>query len=311
MAYSIDTGKSYAGRISSLGEVDAYNTTFIKGLTYSVSVNGAASGGGTLADPNLGLYNLSGTRLLFNDDVAPGTNRDAQLVFTVSSTGVYQLRAGEMGNNATGTYTLDVSAGLASRFNDSVTGTSAADAINGLGGNDYLNGAGGNDQLIGGGGADSLLGAAGNDRLFGNDGNDLLRGGNGADMLMGGTGADRLMGGVGADVFVFTATNQSNSANGIDRVVSGDDAAAIQGIGVAGGDVIDLSGIDANVNRSGNQAFVWDSSRAAGTIALYEENGNTVLRGHTNGDGIADFTLIIQDGAVTAQRYITGDEFIL
>ena len=132
MAYDgrIETGTSRTGVISYNGEYDSFNTTFIAGLTYSVAAKGASSGSGSLADPNIALYS-GNTRLLFNDDVnppndsTPGTNRDGQLTFTIGAggTGVYSLVVGEQGNNATGSYTLTVSAGYASNAADSVTGT--------------------------------------------------------------------------------------------------------------------------------------------------------------------------------------------
>ena len=39
-------------------------------------------------------------------------------------------------------------------------------------------------------------------------------------------------------------------------------------------------------------------------------NGNTVVTGHVNNDGVADFTLIIADGGITASQY-TNNEFLL
>ena len=93
-------------------------------------------------------------------------------------------------------------------------------------------------------------------------------------------------------------------------IAAGDGATAFQGIGVRGGDVIDLSGIDANVNYAGNQTFGFSTSRAAGTVYLSESNGNTVMYGHVNNDRVADFQLVIQDGSVRAYDY-RADEFVL
>ena len=93
-------------------------------------------------------------------------------------------------------------------------------------------------------------------------------------------------------------------------IAGADGAIAFEGVGVTGGDVLDLRGIDANLTLAGDQAFVWSASRAAGTIALSEVNGNTVINGHVNNDGVADFTLVIADGAITANQY-SGDEFLL
>ena len=155
-----------------------------------------------------------------------------------------------------------------------------------------------------------LLGGDIADILYGQNGADVLRGQNGADVLVSGWGADDLYGGTGADRFVFNSHLDSTQTHGVDVIAAGDGALAFEGVGVAGGDVIDLRGIDANLNLAGNQAFTWNASRAAGTISLSDVNGNTVVTGHVNNDGVADFTLIIADGGITASQY-TNNEFLL
>lgn len=318
MAYNglIGTGTSRTGSISYNGDYDTFNTTFIAGLTYSVAAKGASSGSGSLVDPNIALYQGSYTTgekpLLFDDDIVDGVNRDGQITFKIAAggTGTYALGVGEQGGNAIGSYTLTVSAGYASNANDSVTGTSANDAIHGMAGDDVIYGLGGNDNLIGGAGNDTLLGGDLGDVLQGQAGADALRGQAGNDILFGGLGADNLYGGTGADTFRFLSHAESNNTNGVDVIAGADGAIAFEGVGVTGGDVLDLRGIDANLTLAGDQAFVWSASRAAGTIALSEVNGNTVINGHVNNDGVADFTLVIADGAITANQY-SADEFLL
>ena len=217
---------------------------------------------------------------------------------------------GETGNNATGSYTLTVSAGYATNGNDRVTGTAYADAIHGMNGNDVIDGGGGADRLMGGAGGDTLLGGASADLLFGMSGPDVLRGQAGNDALLSGEGADQLIGGIGADRFVFNSHTDSNSYYGRDIIVGGDGAIAFEGVGVRGGDVIDLRGMDANLNLAGNQAFTWSASGAAGTLSLSEQNGNTYVNGHVNNDGVIDFQLIIADGAIRATQY-GPDDFLL
>ena len=309
--YRLNTGASQQRAIDHLGDRDTFQTTFIGGLTYSVKVSGAYSGGGTLRDPNITLTDTAGNALRYNDDIVQGVDRDAQITFQIAPRGggLYNLIVGETGNNATGSYTITLSAGYATNNADRVTGTAQADGINGMAGNDVIRGAGGADRLFGGDGNDQLLGGMGGDRLFGDAGNDTLRGGSGNDVLTGGTGADRLIGGAGADVFDFNSVAESRPG-AYDIIQSGDGASAFQGVGQRGGDVIDLSGIDANDGLAGNQAFVWSNNRGAGTLYLSESGGNTIVYGHTNGDGVADFMLVIADGTITAQQY-TGDEFIL
>ena len=61
----------------------------------------------------------------------------------------------------------------------------------------------------------------------------------------------------------------------------------------AAGDRIDLSAIDANPLKAGNEAFTWASgnlfSRHAGELLLTEQGGNSTLSADLNGDGAADF----------------------
>ena len=310
MGYSgrLGTGFTTTGTISPQGEADLFTTTYVSGLTYSVRVSGLDGGGGTLGDPSLQLRNAYGKQLLFNDDIS-ASNYDAQLTFRIGYTGNFQLVVRESGNNATGSYTITNSLGYASNGNDSVTGSGAGDGIAGMAGYDWINGANGNDRLFGGLGNDTLIGAQGYDLLSGEVGNDFLRNGIGNDTLIGGGGADLLIGGQGADRFQFRAPG--DSAPGFaDRIVAGDGAYAFEGIGVQGGDVLDLSLIDANVNFGGNQAFRWDDDRAAGTAYLSNVNGETVFYGHVNNDGQADIVIRIADGGFTAQQY-AGFDFIL
>lgn len=313
MAYlgRIETGTTKTGAISPVGDFDTYNTTFIAGLTYSAAAKGASSHSGSLVDPNIALYDLDGNRLVSNDD-ANGSTRDAQITFTIGAggTATYTLGVGEQGDNATGSYTLTLSAGYASNNADTVTGTSANDAIHGMAGNDLLNGMGGNDNLIGGEGNDTLLGGDLGDVLQGQAGNDMLRGQAGNDILYGALGQDTLAGGTGADTFRFLSNSESNSRFGVDIIVAGDGGAAFDGVGVRGGDVIDVHGIDANLTVAGNQDFVFSASKAAGTCSLSEVNGETVFSAHMNNDGIADLTIRIADGAISAYSY-TADEFLL
>lgn len=312
MSYSgrIETGTARAGSIGA-GDVNTYQTTLIGGLTYSVTLQGRSSGVGTLADPWLGLYDTAGNELRRNDDIST-SNYDSQLTFTMgaNATGIYTLAAAESGNDAAGSYRLTVSQGYASKAADSVVGSAWNDAINGMTGNDTLYGMGGNDNLLGAAGNDVLIGGDKGDVLNGGAGNDVLRGQEGPDVLFGGLGADALYGGTGADRFVFLSHSESNPIHGIDLIAGADGAIAFEGVGVAGGDVLDLSGIDANVTLAGNQAFLFSSSGAAGTCYLTERNGETLVCGHVNKDGILDFQVRIADGAITASQYAAND-FIL
>ncbi|WP_282059166.1 calcium-binding protein [Roseobacter litoralis] len=220
--------------------------------------------------------------------------------------------------------------------NDILQGDSGADELRGGGGDDLLNGGTGNDTLFGGANEDTLLGGSGddflqgnqqddelfgqsgNDRLFGGDGFDFLNGGigddrlegnNGRDTLVGGTGADILIGGALGDTFVFSSVADSNLA-------SRDTIVGIDGIGVANGDIIDVSAIDADTTVGGNQAFTFlglqttASALSFGAGALWVENagGPTLLFGNIDNDATIEFAVQINDGAgVSAADYTFGD----
>ena len=175
---------------------------------------------------------------------------------------------------------------------DSLSGGRADDIIQGLAGNDSLKGNAGQDSIDGGDGDDLLYGLAGDDSLFGGagadkltagDGRDALEGGLGNDQLIGGASSDLMIGGAGADLFVYTALT--------DSLVT--DMDLITDFAAGSGDRISLVGIDANLNASGNQAFVFASAftGVAGQLVrgFSADTGRTTVSGDVNGDGVADF----------------------
>jgi serralysin len=189
---------------------------------------------------------------------------------------------------------------------DRLTGNSLNNKISGSFGNDYLDGGSGSDLLEGDSGADALYGRSGDDDMFGGSGNDYLSGstgrddlfgGSGDDDLQGGLGVDRLLGGSGVDYFVYDSIDDSNDFDGVDFIR--DFTLDI--------DLIDLSGIDANLNRSGKQSFTWiGSSRFddfSGELRYgYDRLDDiTFIEGDVNGDGEADLTIEL-DGRYLLER---------
>jgi Ca2+-binding RTX toxin-like protein len=194
---------------------------------------------------------------------------------------------------------------LGNSGDNTIFGTSSGDTIFAYGGddyvdadygNDYVQGGDGDDVLWGGGGNDQLFGGNDNDQLFGSTGDDELDGGAGNDLLFGGIGQDTMTGGLGADTFVIGTYHFSPNAP--DSTL--DDPDYIMDFSHAQGDKIDLSGIDANENLSGNQSFSFIGSRdftgAAGQLR-YEIHDvkpgyhYTSIAGDLDGDGVADFQL--------------------
>ncbi|MDP2085398.1 MAG: calcium-binding protein, partial [Gemmobacter sp.] len=148
----------------------------------------------------------------------------------------------------------------------------------------------GNDRLTGNAGANMLLGGAGADTLSGGAGADTLNGGAGRDVMFGGVDSDR-------DVFVFRAV--ADSARGVSRDVIHDF--------VSGVDVMDLSGIDANTARSGDQAFVFGGTTPlANGVWTVASGADLIVSADVNGDRIADFEVLL----VGVSSVVAGD-FIL
>jgi Ca2+-binding RTX toxin-like protein len=192
--------------------------------------------------------------------------------------------------------------------NDSVHGKEGYDTLNGGNGNDQLWGDAGKDSLAGGAGYDILRGGEGNDYLHGGADNDQLFGGDGNDTLRGGEAADLLVGGAGADRFVFASIAENYDAPDHYYVDN------IRDFSRAQGDRIDLSGIDANVQAAGNQAFTFVGEQGfTGTVgevrfSRYEANGawHTQVEADVNGDGRAELIISV-DGNVA----FTAADFIL
>jgi len=180
--------------------------------------------------------------------------------------------------------------------NDRLDGGAGNDTLIGGTGKDTLSGGAGRDLLDGGAGADRLNGGGGNDTLRGGTGNDTLRGDGGNDLLLGGAGKDVLTGGAGADVFLFRSATDSTPGKNRDVITD-----------FGRTDRIDLSGMDANSLRKGNQDFDFSGTKAAAHSVWYVKQGDKViLRADHNGDTRADFEV-----ELTGIARLTEDDFIL
>ena len=156
-----------------------------------------------------------------------------------------------------------------------------------------------NDALFGGMGKDKLIGGDGKDYLVGNLGDDKLYGGSADDRLYGGMGADDLYGGAGGDRFIFKSLKHSGpSRSSWDSIFD---------FSTKQKDKIDLSGIDANTLRAGNQAFSYigkkDFSGKAGELRYEKAKSDTYIYGDVNGDKVADFTIHLDDAVSLSKVY--------
>lgn len=205
------------------------------------------------------------------------------------------------------------------RFDDVMTtgvGTlGGSETVFGMDGNDVIGGGNGADILAGGRGIDTLdysqshagivislisgqgeggtaegdrvsgfenvIGSAHSDRITGSALRNDLTGGEGRDVLRGGNGADR---------FIYGAITESTPlATGRDLIVDFD---------TAGGDVIDLSAIDANADGgTANDSFTFrgtDAFTGLGQIRYAHVNGNTFVEINTSGSTGADMVILLQ-----------------
>ncbi len=141
--------------------------------------------------------------------------------------------------------------------------------------------------------------------MVGGNGDDELDGGaTGNDVLVGGLGQDSLGGGGDADRSVYTGVADSTVAA----------ADTIEDFNTSGGDIIDLSLIDANTAAAGDQAFAFIGTGAftgiAGQLRYQQSGGDTFVQGDVNGDGVADF-MIMLTGTLALTGSGSGSDFIL
>ncbi|HMQ93063.1 MAG TPA: M10 family metallopeptidase [Amaricoccus sp.] len=186
------------------------------------------------------------------------------------------------------------------------------DATGGAG-NDRIAGNAAPNCLAGNGGRDTLLGLEGDDRLEGGVARDLLYGGSGDDLLFGGAHSDLLVGGEGRDTFHFTSARESRPGKTRhDKIKAGDGAVAFEAPGAGKGDLIDVSGIDVNPLKIGDQGFTWGGTTKTWWGCLYAKDigSATFIFGNIDRDPVPEFELAIADNGVGAADYSAAD-FVL
>jgi len=264
----------------------------------------------------------------FASNLAAGDSNGTSDVFRVS------LQASDAGDWMVGSDGNDTIDGLGGSDiltggagSDTLTGGLDEDELQGGAGNDVLRGSEGGDIIDGGAGTDAAMysestvgvtislaagtgvggnaqgdvlisietvyGGLGNDTLVGSVGNDGLVGGAGNDVLRGLAGKDTLIGGAGADRFFYAAPGDSPVGANADVIADFSHAQA---------DKLDLAAMDANSTVAGDQAFAFIGAAAftnhAGEVRFAASGGNTIVSGDVNGDGVADFNIVLT-GAIT------------
>ena len=108
------TFKSYAvgtanGTLENTGDSDWFAVSLTKGVSYRIDVSGSNSGGGTLQNPSVSLYDHSGAAIAGGTNTGPGG--DPELYFTPQTSGTYFVAAesySQDGKGLTGSYTVHV-----------------------------------------------------------------------------------------------------------------------------------------------------------------------------------------------------------
>jgi Ca2+-binding RTX toxin-like protein len=120
------------------------------------------------------------------------------------------------------------------------------------------------------------------------------------DRLIGGQGGDMLTGGAGSvrDDFVFVSAADSRSG-----VLRRDTIFDFQ----VGLDKLDLSQIDSDTTKDGDQAFAFSGSEAA-ALSVWQVVGRSQTRilADTSGDAVADMDILLDDSVT-----LVATDFIL
>lgn len=166
------------------------------------------------------------------------------------------------------------------------TGGGGVDLLRGI---EALLGTEFDDTLFGSKFGNDLQGSYGKDLLAGRAGNDTLYGGDGRDTLIGGLGQDLFLAGSDVDRLVFEKLNDSSVA--APDVITD----------LETDDVIDLSGIDADSIKAGDQAFtlVAEVGDGRAEMTLTFNGADTYLNLYVDGDDTPD-------GAVQIYSDLTG-----
>ena len=156
-----------------------------------------------------------------------------------------------------------------------------------------------NAVLIGGNSSDTFTTGSGSDNLSSGSGNDVIDAGAGDDILNGGAGSDTLTGGAGADMFVFSATNGTDT---IVEFVSGTDLLNVDALvaDVAGAAFVTYdaaattSVATGSVVNNATAAAVADAAAAAALFAADDDDDAATAAGMELDDG-ASIILVVQD----------------
>lgn len=286
----------------------AYSASFLGGGIYKINLMTGAATRLPQSDPQ---YASAGDITMLNGELILATTA-SQLVRVNPDTGatlgvVNHGIANLFGITTVGADLYGVASGNLWKLN-ALTGATELvsiydiQSIFGAGVSDYgqsgivRNGTGANDLLLGTGRDDILFGQAGNDVIRCGAGKDQVFGGAGNDRITGGAGFDKLYGGAGSDQFIFS--------NLIDSAAPGTRADVIYDF--RDGDKCNMSAIDANALRTGNNSFSIDQGGGlkAGEIKLTYSAGVNRIDINTDGDAAFEMSLFVRGIKLDAGDFI-------
>lgn len=161
-------------------------------------------------------------------------------------------------------------------FSDDYFGSRFSDSLDGARGGDDLSGMAGADLVYGGIGNDLVEGNNGNDYVIGDAGRDTVSGGAGTDTILGGTGADMMGGGSGPDTFLWT-NDADMQGDRIEDFAHNHDMMDFEYVYPLTGVYIGAKNFDVLVSFG----------------QIRYERGSGILSGDGNGDGHADWSLVL------------------
>jgi Ca2+-binding RTX toxin-like protein len=266
--------------------------------------NNALSGG----NGNDSLYGGGGNDTLDggagDDSLDGGTGiNTASYADATAGVGVSLASSGPQATLGAGTDTLaNIQSLIGSHFNDTLEGSGGANTLDGGLGKDTVTFAdatssvtvslaiAGPQNTLGYGvetlrSIENLVGSGHDDVLTGSTSVNALYGGAGDDTLIGGKGADMLTGGAGADHFAYQLASES--------LLTAKDT--ITDFSHAEGDQIDLHLISPSFTLAGSSF-----THVADQLIQIAKPGGYLVEGDVNGDGKADFAIMVDTAAALA-----------
>lgn len=321
MTYRSEVGGALSNRSETGGAPQSYMMLDIAAFQYLYGADYSTNSGATTYSwkPGTGKTLVDGKAA-----IAPGENRIFATIWDGGGKDTYDLNAYETGvqvNLTPGASSL-FSEGQAVILDDREGDRAAGNIYNALLYRDNeaslienALGGSGDDRLVGNDKGNKLKGNKGDDRLVGAKGVDKLFGGAGEDKLEGGKGSDKLSGGKGDDTFIFRNISES-SGKSVDKIVKSGGVKAFSGAGKEGGDRVNLSDIDANETKRGDQSFDFGNKKKsylseAGHLWAKEQDGNTLIQGTVDDNKGYDFEIVIKDGGGTDASDYAAVDFIL